>query len=753
MSLGELVLPLRRGLARLRRRARSLALLLGGARLVAFLGVALAGLFAADFLLRLPLSVRAVLLALLVLGVAVVALRHLVRPFLAKLPDEALAERVEAAHPALNDRLRSSLAFVHAADDPENEDSPELMRAVVEETVRDAAALPFARVARAHRPARWAAAAAALTLVLATASAARADLVSIFLRRALLLSDVSWPRRTTLVVEGIDPLTPRRVTLGRETTIRVRAEGAAPDRVRFTFWETEAGPRRADTIDLTPAADDPTLFAFTLKVFSSYRFTVAGGDDDRELVYAIEALTPPAVLSMEMEARYPDYLAMAPATLQGGSQRVPQGTKLRLSVKTNIPLAEASVMLGTDEPKPMDLVAPDVAEVELVADKPVRYSLRLVGRNGEENEPGSDTYLLQVLVDQPPSVRVRTPPVQTERVPSAVVLIAFSAQDDHRVESARLRYRINEELELMVGAGEPGGVAVRALLPPDRPPAELGGLFAIDLSRLRRADSKLVDKGDHITFSLEAVDSGGRVRQTRAASRVDLVGEEELGQLIQGRQQDLRETVRRADGRARDAKEKLDLARDTQGDPEESRRWTTLAQAAQARAVDQLDAVAGRVAGLFNLYVFNRLEDRSAADQALPYFERHLLEPADLGAPPFRGGLYRDLWRAVDEKRIRLGDAQAKLLEMAALADVLATDEGPRAYRALGRMGTAPSTAERDAARADADGAIQTILTGLERLERLMREWENFEGVVRWFRSLKEIEESIVDELNPEKRK
>jgi hypothetical protein len=747
VNLDESARPLRRGLAALRRRVRGLLLVLGAGRLAVLVGAALAAFFAADYALRLPLSVRAVFLALLLAAAGAALVRHLLRPLFARLPDEALAARVEAAHPRLNDRLRSSLAFAGAAADPENDDSREMMRAVVEETVREAAAIPFARVAAARTPARWAAAAGALALVLGAAATARADLASIFVRRSLLLRDVAWPRRTTLSVEGMEAGVARRVTLGRETTLRVRAEGSVPDRVRFTFWETVAGPARADAIDLTPAADDPSLFAFTLKVYSSYRFTVSGGDDDREDVYEIEALTPPAVLGIEMEATYPDYLAMPPSTLEGGGQRVPQGTRLHLKVRANLPLREAFATLGSEEPRPMELVAPDLAALDLVAEKNVRYAIRLVGGNGEENDPGADTFLLQVLQDQPPTIRVRTPAAQAEYLPGGVALIGFAAQDDHRVESVTLRYRINEEPERVVKAGESGGDAVRALVPGSRPPGEMRGVFAIDLAQLFRQDGKPVDKGDRITYSLEAADSSSRTRQTRSPQRVDLVGDEELSQILHGRQQELRETVRRADGRARDTVEKIALVRDALAVPEELRHANAMAQASQARVIDQMETLSRRVEWLVNLYIFNRLDDRSAADQILPFYERHLLEPSDPGAPPFRGELYRELWRAFAERRIRLGDAQRKLLEMTSVADALASEQGPLASRALGRVGAAADPAERGRALAEADAALRAILDGIEKLERLMREWESYEGVVGLFKSLKDIEQGIVDEL------
>jgi hypothetical protein len=753
MSLEDLVRPLRRGLSGLRARVRGLLFVLGTGRLAVFLGASLALLFGLDYMLRLPLSVRAVLLLALALGAGTVLFRHLLRPLLGKLTDETLAASVERAHPRLNDRLRSSLAFAGAAEDPDNEDSRELMRAVVEETVREAATIPFRRVAAGRIPARWAAAAAAVAILLGTAAVARADLVSIFVQRSLLMREVSWPRRTMLVVEGMEPAVPRRVTMGRETTLRVRAEGSIPDRVRFTFWETTAGPDRADEIDLTPSADDPSLFAFTLKVYASYRFTVTGGDDDRAETYGIEALTPPSVLGIQMEATYPDYLARPPGMLEGGGQRVPQGTKLRVRVRTNLPLREASAVLGTEEPRPMEILEPDLAVVDVVADKNIRYALRLVGVNGEENDPGADTFLLQVVQDQPPSIRVRTPAAQSEYLAGGVVLVAFAAQDDYRVEGVTLKYQVNEgESQRLVKAGESGGDAIRALVPAARTDTELRGIFAIDLARLVRADGKLIDKGDKLMFSLEALDSGGRSRETRSPQRVDIVGDEELAQILQGRQLELRETVRRADGRARETAEKIAIVRDVANIPQEFRHANDLAQASQGRVLEQIEMLASRVGNVVNLYIFNRLDDRSAAEQILPFYERHLLAPSDAGALPFRGELYRELWVAFAEKRIRLGDAQMKLLEMAFLADDLATDEGPRAYRALGRAGSAAEPEERAEALTEADAALRTIIEGLERLERLMREWESYEGVINWFKGLKETEQGIVDELGKERR-
>jgi len=748
VSLFELTRPLRQGLAGLRRRIRSLLLLLGVSRTVLFLAGTLVVFFLADYFLRLPFLMRLLFLVSLLAGTGLVLFRRLLVPLAMPLPDDRLAARVEAVHPELEDRFQSSLAFGRAADDPDNEDSPELMRVVVEETVRLTGSIRFQDVARSHIAATWAVGAAVLLFVVGTAAAANGDLVSIFAQRSLLLrSDVEWPRRTTLEVMDMEPGQPRRVTLGRETTLHIRALGSIPDRVRFSFWEQGAEPDRSDRIELTPSADDPALFAFTLRVLTSYDFSVRGGDDDREQTYTIQALTPPAILGVEMDAQYPEYLGRPPETLQGGGQRFPQGTRVHLRVKANMALERAAIALGTEEARPLEREAEDTWGADLIALKNIRYSIRLVGRNGEENDPGVDTFLLQVAHDLPPDVRVRTPSARTERLPAGVVLIAFHARDDHSIQAAKLLYRVNDGDERTVAAGESGGDAIRTLTPPDASPARVDGLVVIDLARLRRDDDQPVGQGDRVTFHFEATDSAGKKQRTRSTYRVEVVSEDDLSQAIQGRQQALRDSVRRAEEGAHKAADMSATLADVSEDKKEFRRGCGRTRAAQARVSDTLDAVAHRVQGVVNLYVFNRLDDRSAADQILPYYERHLLEPSDRTGVPFRGALYRSLWNALQDRRIRAGDAHRKLLEMADLADRLAAEHGPHAYRALSRAAGAENDAELEAALAEARAEQKTIGDGLARLTRLMEEWESFEGVLRWFRGLRDAEQDLVNEL------
>jgi len=750
MTLSQLALPLRAALARLRSRARAAALALGASRIVAYLLAACALLFAADYLLRLPVEARRVALAALAISLAVEAYRRIVRPLAARLPDARLAARVERAFPVFQDRLVSSLDFAAEPRDPENEDSPELMREVVEETISLARTVPFAKVVRLRPAARWGAAALLLLGAGAAAAGSQPELFSIFLQRDLLGRDVSWPRRTTLLVEGMDPGVPRAVTRGRETTIAVLAEGSAPDRVEFTYWEEHAPAEGMERIELEPAADDPHRFAITLPVYGSYRFTVTGGDDTRALEYRIEALRPPSLLSIRVECEFPAYLGRPPESLVGGDQRVPQGTKARIVVQADAETARAALGLGADAPVEMASSGPHLFAHELIVEKDVRYSVRLSGTNGQENDAGADSFVLRSVKDQAPVVRIHAPGERAERLATGVVLIAFTARDDHRVEGARFLFSVREGPERSLPLGDVAAPEARAMRAPGSTPELLGGVVAIDLALLRRDDGQTLGRGDSIRYRVEATDSSGKVQDT-TPRRIEIVPEEDLARTVEGRQQNLHEGVAGATQRAAEVRGLLATAKDalagSSPSVDEARSVGRKAQALQGRLAQDLSRLASQSKEIANLYVLNRLDDRSGADQALPWFERHLLERVGDSGAPFDGTLYRALWTAILERSLNAAGSLAKLLEMADLSDRLGVDHGPAAYRETDRLGFASDPEVARDAVAAAAGELARIEEGLARLARLMREWQSYEGVVRLFKSLAEAERKVTDEV------
>ena len=105
------------------------------------------------------------------------------------------------------------------------------------------------------------------------------------------------------------------------------------------------------------------------------------------------------------------------------------------------------------------------------------------------------------------------------------------------------------------------------------------------------------------------------------------------------------------------------------------------------------------------------------------------------------------MWTALQERAIRAGGSLGKLLEMADIADRLATDEAPQSYRILGSLGRGEDRESFDAALDRAAASQGRVTAALDRLDRLMREWQNFEGVVRFFKELRDKESGLVNDL------
>ncbi|MHC4940256.1 MAG: hypothetical protein ACYTHK_15025 [Planctomycetota bacterium] len=754
MNLHELTRPLRRGLARLRGRVRSLLLLYGSSRAVVFLVCALIVLFAADYILRLPLGVRRLTFSLLVAGLAVVLYRRLIAPLRQPLDDATLAARVEERYPVLENRLVSSLAFQDAATDPENADSPELMRAVVEQTADLAPAIEFNEVARSRIPMRWAAGAGAMLVFALLLITAQPALARTFFERDILLRDVYWPRRTTLSVVDMEPGTAREVTLHHDTTIAVRAEGSIPDRLQLRYRESGGDGPPAEVVELSPSAEDPALFTYNLHVDADYEFTVTGGDDDRAQLYRIKALTPPSVVSLELACTYPAYLGLEPEVKTDGDQRVPEGTKIELRATVNMPLRSARIVIAGGTPQPMEQTGEKSYRALLEPTEDVRYSFLLEGLRGERNEP--HTFVLRLTRDNAPDLRIRAPATRTERTPDGVILVSFRARDDHRLDSALFRYQVGAGEERKIALGESGGDAIRFLSGPATTAQLLYGLVAIDLAKLRNQDDKPLQEDDDLIYSIEVVDSAGKKSTSRQGRRAVVVPVNQIEEDIEARKRDLRESAERTETQASTVSvELLEAASEspTGGSSRDFHRQLGRTLSAVGRLSDQLGLLSGQVRGMLNLYVFNRLDDQGTAEQALPYFERHLLAKPDKGDTPFRGELYRSLWEAKQKSAMRAGGAYLPLMEMADLADRLAADHGPAVYKAL-RDATKPGV-DDDAARQLLRRATEehtVIEDGLRRMRRLMREWQNYEGVVRGLRRLKAAEQRIVEELKPKEK-
>jgi hypothetical protein len=342
--------PLFARLANLRRRLRGVALARGVGQFlaVALGGTALAGVL--DWRLDLPPFVRAALLAGLLAAAGLLALTRLVRPLRQRSDNLALALRVEARHPRLNDALASTVQFLER---PDESASPTLQAAAVRRAIWQSRSIDFhdavdSRGLKRSLAAGLVAAVGAAVL----AGAAPQPAATALARLADPFGVHPWPTRTRVVITSPDTLT-LRARNDRPFHVQARIEGVVPEQAVLTVWPEDGEP--ADLAIPVVVAPDGAFGIAAADVAPAdlaprfrYRLRASDGDSgwrSAELVPPPELVPLDGRPSPQTHLRYPAYTGFAPRDLADGGRSVTAiaGTEVRLRAATDRPVARAAL--------------------------------------------------------------------------------------------------------------------------------------------------------------------------------------------------------------------------------------------------------------------------------------------------------------------------------------------------------------------------------------------------------------------------
>lgn len=243
-------------IASVRRRLRATVAGDGAARLLVLLVAGAGAAVLVDRLWLLPGWLRLLLLAGLLVALAVVLWRRLLRPLRRALPDREVAVFIERRTPALAGRLLTAVEGIPLGDD---------------EAARLAAALPPARalVPASRLPRLATAAVLALLLALAVGLVAPSFWRDGLVRLALPLSDHDWERATALAVR------PERAVVAADqpAVLLIERTRGRPGAVRLAW---SGGPGEGGARQL-PGATGPWRQAVPLPP-GRWTVTVRGGD-------------------------------------------------------------------------------------------------------------------------------------------------------------------------------------------------------------------------------------------------------------------------------------------------------------------------------------------------------------------------------------------------------------------------------------------------------------------------------------------
>jgi hypothetical protein len=420
-------LALRAALARVRRRWALVAGLRTanlGAALVAVI-FALAVLFdrivhpEGAALLAVPAAVAAIAAAV---GVVVV-LRS------PRLPDDRqvarfIEERAAALGHALDDALVSAVAALEGT-------SP-FRGALVDRAVRRLGQLdldgvvPSSALRRSGFAALGSGAALAVAMALAVPGAERA-IESARVR--------FFPGTVRLEV------TPGNVRVKEGSPLRIRASlRGTNDSVRHVVPRlilTANGQRR--DLSMSPTRGG---YEYTLKTIDrSFTYQVAA-ETVQSPTYSVTALSPPRVTRIDVHYRYPAFTGLAPRDEEdGGDIYAPAGTRVRLSIYTDKPIARGDLRLSGASAVPLAGSEDCKAEADLLLSKDDSYRIRLSDADGLESN-GEPEYFIRLMDDRPPDVRILRPSADQPITPLEEVPIEARADDDYGIASFDLVYAV-----------------------------------------------------------------------------------------------------------------------------------------------------------------------------------------------------------------------------------------------------------------------------------------------------------------------
>lgn len=413
------------------------------------LGMAAADLLL-DWLFRMDIGQRAVLLAIMLLVVMWASYRWIVQPLVTTVSNDALALRVEAANPRLGQALITALQLSRLGDGAPKGASPLLVRQAINSGIKVAEEISFGNILESRRFLRncFLLAAAICCWLVVAAAAPFASPVRIWFSRNILLSRATWPQKTYLTIERLNSnrivVFPRGADWTQVVSVSPNSI-VIPDAIYLDV--RNVGNRQSRPSLVMQRIDERQFEAAFTSVNEPFEFRARGGDAVTEWV-RVELDDPPAFRELKIIVAPPSYTGQLPEELVPGqsSYQVLHGSSLRILAIPNKPLATAALVhgdtrwpLSSDDSTRSSRLVADVSSTEL-RDGP--YLIQLVDQLGLAANAAE--FGLRWQIDHPPDVKAKLNGTGQIILPQAQVPFACEASDDYGLTSLNAVLRWNQ---------------------------------------------------------------------------------------------------------------------------------------------------------------------------------------------------------------------------------------------------------------------------------------------------------------------
>lgn len=439
-----------------------------------------------------------------------------------------VALQAERLYPQLGSILISYVQFSGQTGDAGA--SPSLIEAMRGQAIAQSAKLDFGKIVR-FRSLRYVLAAGLLALGLAAvAGYLRPQHLNVFIvRMASPSADNGYPTRTVITsISGS-----MEIQQGRTAVLRVEVCGVIPEAAQLTIIPDRGN---AETIPV-PAGNSvgPGLYEFIYRVDDVYRnfvYYFRAGDDSSKIC-SVGVIAPPIVEPL-VELVYPEYVKQPSKKLETLSFEALEGARIVWKMKSDRPLSSASLIPENGQAVPMALSASGlVATVAMQLDKSFSYGFQWVDRRHKFVYEPEIRYTARVVPDRPPRVTLLSPVRDETGTIRKSIDIAFNADDDYGVTSARIVYRLQSW-----GDPKTEGIEKTILVKDfEKPATEVRESFRWDI----QSTIPEVKAGDVIVFGIEVSDNRANVSGTArsAMRRVSVVSDDEYTKLVSERRGEL----------------------------------------------------------------------------------------------------------------------------------------------------------------------------------------------------------------------
>jgi hypothetical protein len=381
----------------------------------------------------------------------VLTIRYLVMPLLQKVSNERVALYLEEHEPSLQGHVTSGVQFGATVDEAARiGQSPALIKKLVRRAIEKCVEVDEGRRVERKKLAGSSGFLAGATLTgllfLVTSPG--------FLQHSAPFLLTPWNRDATENPYSID-VSPGSVMLARGADLRVTASLN-----NFTSAEVDIAVKRGEEAQWERwpmTVDDETgeylLLLFELNEQTEY-FVEASGV--RSPVYRVEVADLPYVDQINLEYHFPAYTGLSPQRQENsGDIAALQGTRVELEITPTMQVVAGAIVLNDRDTVALEATEEGLVTGTIRVEREGLYRILLESFQGALVVASPD-YVIDVLMDQPPSVSFSKPGRDITVTSVEEIFTEVQAEDDYGVAQLQLIYSVNGEPEdtlQLVGGG------------------------------------------------------------------------------------------------------------------------------------------------------------------------------------------------------------------------------------------------------------------------------------------------------------